>query len=46
MKIIAIISSPNRNGNSAVLTREALRGSADSGADVNEIYLPDSWSCC
>ena len=41
MKITGIISSMNRNGNSATLLRNALNGAADSGADVEEIYLPD-----
>ena len=41
MNIIGVISSSNRNGNTATLTREALSGARDSGAVVTEIYLPE-----
>ena len=40
-KIVGIISSPSRNGNTAVLVREALRAAAESGAEVGEIFLPE-----
>lgn len=40
MKIIGIISSPRPNGNTAVLVRQALKGAAESHAEVEEIYLP------
>ncbi len=41
MKILGIISSPRRNGNTAVLVREALKGAKDKNVEVEEIYLPD-----
>jgi multimeric flavodoxin WrbA len=41
MKITGVISSSNREGNSATLVREALRGAAESGAEIREIYLPE-----
>ena len=41
MKIVGIISSPKRKGNTAVLVREALKGAQENGADVEEIFLPD-----
>lgn len=40
MKIIGIISSPRPHGNTAVLVRQALKGAAESHAEVEEIYLP------
>ncbi len=39
-RIVGIISSPSRNGNTAVLVREALRAAAEHGAEVEEISLP------
>jgi multimeric flavodoxin WrbA len=39
-KIVGIISSPARNGNTAVLVREALRAAVECGAEVEEIFLP------
>jgi multimeric flavodoxin WrbA len=41
LKIIGIISSPRYQGNTATLAREALKGAAASGAEVEEIYLPN-----
>ena len=41
MKIIGIASSPHRNGNSVTLLREALKGAQETGAETEEIYLPD-----
>lgn len=41
MKIIAVISSPRRNGNTAALTCQAAAGARSVGADVEEINLPD-----
>lgn len=35
MKIMAFNGSPRRNGNTAKLLKEALRGAAASGADQN-----------
>jgi multimeric flavodoxin WrbA len=41
MKIIAILGSPKKNGNTSILAREALRGAKESGAEVEEIFLGD-----
>lgn len=41
MKIVGVLSSPHRNGSTARLFREALRGAKEAGAEVEEIYLPD-----
>lgn len=41
MKIIGILSSPHRNGSTAKLLNEALKGAGDRGAEVEFIYLPD-----
>ncbi len=41
MKIIGISSSPNYNGNTATLVREALEEAKRYGAEVEEIYLPN-----
>jgi multimeric flavodoxin WrbA len=40
MTIVGVISSLNHDGNSATLLREALRGAAEEGASVREIFLP------
>ncbi|GKX68499.1 flavodoxin family protein [Inconstantimicrobium mannanitabidum] len=39
IKIVAVISSPNFNGNTASLVREALNGAKKEGASVTEIFL-------
>lgn len=39
IKIVAVISSPNFNGNTASLVREALNGAKEEGASVKEIFL-------
>ena len=39
IKIVAVISSPNFNGNTASLVREALKGAKEEGASVTEIFL-------
>jgi multimeric flavodoxin WrbA len=41
MRVVGVISSPSRNGNTAVLVREALRGAAERGAEVEEIFLAE-----
>jgi multimeric flavodoxin WrbA len=41
MKVIAIIGSPHKNGNTARLTRLTLKGLADSSIETEEIFLPD-----
>lgn len=40
IKIVGVISSSHYNGNSATLTREALKGAEKEGALVTEVYLP------
>jgi multimeric flavodoxin WrbA len=40
MKVIGIISSPHAKGNGAALVREALKGAEESGASVEEVFLP------
>ncbi|TCL58796.1 multimeric flavodoxin WrbA [Hydrogenispora ethanolica] len=39
-KVVGVISSAHRNGNTAALVREALGGAAAAGATVEEIFLP------
>ena len=39
--IVAIYGSPRRQGNSATLMKQAVRGARDAGADVDEIVLRD-----
>ncbi len=41
MKVVGVVGSPSRNGNTAVLVREALRAAAAQGAEVEEIFLPE-----
>lgn len=41
MKIVGIISSPKRGGNTAALVRETLKAAQEAGAEVQEIFLPD-----
>ena len=41
MKVTAILSSPSRNGNTAVLAREAMMGAMEGGAECEEIFLAD-----
>ena len=42
MKIVLVTSSPQKNGNSAVLARQALKAAEESGAETREIYLPEN----
>jgi multimeric flavodoxin WrbA len=37
--VIGIAGSPRRKGNSAALMRAVLKGAAEAGADVKEVYL-------
>jgi multimeric flavodoxin WrbA len=39
--ILALYGSPRRKGNTAVLTKEAVRGAREEGAEVEEIVLRD-----
>lgn len=41
IRIVAIYASPRRNGNSATLLTEAIRGAKDAGASVDPIVLRD-----
>lgn len=41
IKIVGIISSANRNGNTAALVREALKGAKENGAEVSETLLAE-----
>lgn len=40
MKVVGVISSARRNGNTATLVREALKGAEKEGAAITEIFLP------
>ena len=40
-RIVAIYGSPRRNGNTAVLLRQSVRGAVDAGATVTEFFLRD-----
>ena len=40
-KIVAIYGSPRRNGNTAALLRQSVRGAMDAGATVTEFVLRD-----
>lgn len=40
IKVVGVISSARYDGNTATLVREALKGAAEEGADVTEIFLP------
>ncbi len=40
-KIVAVYGSPRRKGNTALLTKEAVRGARDAGAGVEEFVLRD-----
>jgi multimeric flavodoxin WrbA len=41
MRVVGIISSPNRNGNTATLVRNVLRGAEEQGSETEEIFLAD-----
>ena len=41
MKILGVTSSPKRNGNTATLLREVLKGAEQKGAKTEEIFLPE-----
>jgi multimeric flavodoxin WrbA len=40
-EVIAVYGSPRRKGNTAILTKEAVRGARDAGATVVEFILRD-----
>ena len=41
MKVLGILGSPRRGGNSEILMRAFLEGAAEAGAEVEEIILRD-----
>ena len=41
MKIIAVLGSPSKDGNTCVLAREVLKGAEKAGAETDEIFLAD-----
>lgn len=41
MKIVAVLGSPSKNGNTSILAREVLKGAQDAGAEIEEIVLAD-----
>ena len=41
MKILALIGSPRKNGNTDIMADEVLRGASDAGFSVDKIYLDD-----
>jgi len=41
ISILALYGSPRRNGNTALLLREAVRGARESGAQIEEYFLRD-----
>lgn len=41
IKIVGVISSPRKQGNSATLVRRALAGSKAGGGEVEELFLPE-----
>ncbi|MCP4107245.1 MAG: flavodoxin family protein [Desulfobacteraceae bacterium] len=45
-KILAIYGSPRRKGNTSSLLKQAVQGSLDAGAKVEEIVLRDLKMSC
>jgi multimeric flavodoxin WrbA len=41
LKVIALIGSPRKQGNSDILADEVLRGAHEAGAEVAKVYLDD-----
>jgi multimeric flavodoxin WrbA len=41
MKVLALIGSPRKQGNTDIMADEALRGAQDAGAEASKIYLDD-----
>ncbi len=41
MKVLAILGSPRKGGNSDILADEVLRGATEAGAETEKIYLQD-----
>jgi len=40
MKIVGVTSSPKRNGNTATLLRQVLKGAQQKGSETEELFLP------
>ncbi|MBN2004698.1 MAG: flavodoxin family protein [Anaerolineae bacterium] len=43
MKVIALLGSPRKEGNTDILAGEVLRGAQDAGAEIEKVYLDDLW---
>jgi multimeric flavodoxin WrbA len=41
MKVLGVVGSPRRGGNTEILVDEVLRGAEDTGANVEKIFLND-----
>ena len=41
MKVLALIGSPRKGGNSDILADNVLLGAKESGADIDKVYLDD-----
>lgn len=41
MKVLALLGSPRKGGNSDILADEVLKGAAQAGAEIKKIYLDD-----
>ena len=41
MKVLALIGSPRKNGNTDIMADEVLRGASDAGSCIGKIYLDD-----
>jgi len=41
MKVLALLGSPRKGGNSDILADELLKGAAQAGADTKKLYLDD-----
>ena len=41
VKVLALIGSPRKGGNSDILADEVLKGAEEAGADIEKVYLDD-----
>ena len=41
MKVLGIIGSPRKNGNTDIMVTEALKAAAKNGAETQKLYLTD-----
>ncbi|MFH2132308.1 MAG: flavodoxin family protein, partial [bacterium] len=52
-KVLILLGSPRRNGNSAIIAREIARGAETAGAEVESLFIQEMdikpcqacWSC-